>query len=184
MCSSKDTLHSTAPLEDPKRIDVEYLNSYRNTLLLGTNDSSVDLNELCRLISDNEVAADAVLSGAAIRALSQPLGDVLVARFLDMETHAVIQVLGDAVKAEPFVSRLEGMNIERLLDPRRIPTCIASWGDGLREHRLLLKLVAELPSLPPCYRHLLSNTGGVRGTRGRSKVPQQVIGGRDVLAKR
>lgn len=52
-----------------------------------------------------------------------------------------------------------------------------------KTHRLLFELVAKLPSFPHYQRHLLSLTGDVRGSRGRSTTLSCTSGFRRLLGR-
>ena len=128
LCASKKALVSIARLEVPSAINVEYLTSYRDTVLVGINCSTIEPKELCRAISTKQIAADGVIDANVFRTLWEALGDLLVARFLDMETHAVVQLLGHGPAIRTFPVMLEELDVERLLDSRSVPSRIASWG--------------------------------------------------------
>lgn len=111
----------TSELKDPSRVDLGYLTAYRSTSLLETDSSvrsATDLSDaLCGTVRD--------FGGASIAGLLNQSAEWALLRILELESHAVVQLMGRYEVTEPAAQILTIRGIRQLHDVRNLPKEIA-----------------------------------------------------------
>ena len=115
----------TSTLCDPSAVDPGFLTAYRHCALVELADSPLPGAELlqraCRTITD--------LGAAGIGALLSSAESSAVLRVLELESYAVVQLIGVSEVIDPAIRCLVERGIRRFQDVRALPYEIA----GLRE---------------------------------------------------
>jgi hypothetical protein len=112
----------TSMLSDPSAVDFGFLTGYRSCVLVELEDSPLPgtepLKEACRTIAD--------LGGAGIATLLANAESSAVLRVLELESHAVIQLVGVSDIIDSAIRCLVDRGIRRFHDVRTLPEEIAS----------------------------------------------------------
>lgn len=112
---SSDFYRITSELQDIRRIDIEYLTQYRQCVLVGaTSGEFAAGNVPIGWSNKSRFGGDGLLSLFATDEI------ILVLRVLDMESHAVLQVIGHAKSCDKVSSYFDDMEVRRVHDVRNI----------------------------------------------------------------
>jgi hypothetical protein len=115
----------TSTLRDPSPVDPGFLTAYRRCALVELADSPLPgaelLQEACRTITD--------LGAAGIGTLLAIIESSALLRILELESYAVVQLIGASEVVDPAIRCLVDRGIRRFQDVRALPHEIA----GLRE---------------------------------------------------
>ena len=115
---------AVAQLLAPAELDSQYLDSYPATDLVGIGGPEHATEDLCHLLCAVNYPVDQRGYGE----LRGIFGDVALARFLDRETHYILQMVGSCPQIARFQNAVESLKIERLVDVRDVGERIYSWG--------------------------------------------------------
>lgn len=117
------TICMASELLEPSAVDLEYLSSYRTTALLATPWDVDSVSALCRTLCGkiSELGSAGI---SALRAMS-PTWTVL--RVVELETHAVVQLIGSTEAAVSAERTLVEQGVRRVLDTTAVPSEIRRW---------------------------------------------------------
>lgn len=102
-------------LQDVRHLDIEYLTQYRQCVLIGATSAELAVDSFPIKWSDKSR-----FDGEGLLSLFTTDAICLVLRVLDMETHAVLQVIGRAKSCDEVANYFEDLQVRRIHDVRSI----------------------------------------------------------------
>lgn len=108
-------------LVEPAHVDLNYLSSYRSSLLVEADSSVASSADLCQAFC----AAATDLGGAGIARLLDRTTGLAVVRVVEQTSHAAIQLIGSPDTSVRAAHALTDLGVRRLHDVRTLPMEIA-----------------------------------------------------------
>jgi hypothetical protein len=116
--SEGDVALVQSEIVDVDEVDLGYLSSYRSSLVI-VRPGGPDPGDISAAVSGS------AFDGEALGRILEVSAGAALLRVLDMETHAVLQVIGEGTLLGAVLKRIEKQGFRRLLQPSDVPGAIS-----------------------------------------------------------